>query len=306
MSFTVTLTTVAVMLLYTVPGFLLMKSKLVKPDSISTLATLLLYLCSPFQTIYAMQQIEYSAYVVKYLLLSLVLGIVLMGGAMALIYLLTIKRQKEVPVRICTTAAVMGNCGFMGIPLLEALLPEYPQAVGFAATFFVAYNILMWTLVSFIITRDKRYISVKKIFLNPSVIAMGVALVLFFARVKVTGQVGDMITLLSKMCNPLCMLILGMRLALVPIKPMFTSKLQYVALGLKLIVFPLFVLGVCSLLPVERNFVTGMYIMACAPVGNMVLSFSELLGEGQETAANVVLLSTLLSMITIPLMLLIV
>lgn len=306
MSFTVTLSTVAVMLLYTVPGFLLMKAKLVKPDSIATLATLLLYLCSPFQTIYAMQQIEYSPYVLKYLIISLILGLVLMGGATALLYVLTIKKQKEVPYRICITAAVMGNCGFMGIPLLEALLPQYPQAVGFASMYFVAYNVLMWTLVSFIITRDQRFISAKKILLNPSVIAMGIALVLFFCNIKVTGKLGEMVTLLSKMCNPLCMLILGMRLALVPIKPMFTSKLQYAAIALKLIVFPLFVLGVCSLLPVERNYVLGMYIMACAPVGNMVLSFSELLGEGQETAANVVILSTLLSIITIPVMLLVV
>jgi len=306
MSFTVTLTTVAIMLLYTVPGFILMKTRLVKKDSISTLATLLLYLCSPFQTLYAMQQIEYSPYVMKYLVISLILGIVLMGGAMGLLYLLTVKKQKEVPYRICITAAVMGNCGFMGIPLLEALMPEYPQAVGFASAFFVAYNALMWTLVSFIITRDKRFISIKKIFLNPSVIAMGVALVLFFCNIKITGQLGDMVTLLSKMCNPLCMLILGMRLALVPLKPMFTSKIQYAAIGLKLFIFPLFVLAICSILPVERNFIMGMYIMACAPVGNMVLSFSELLGEGQQTAANVVILSTLLSIITIPLMLLIV
>lgn len=306
MSFTVTLTTVAIMLLYTVPGFLLMKGKLVKKDSISTLATLLLYLCSPFQTLYAMQQISYSPYVLKYLLISFGLGVLLMGGGMMLLYALTIKKQKEVPVRICTAAAVFGNCGFMGIPLLEALMPEYPQAVGFASAFFVAYNALMWTLVSFVISHDKHYIRVKKIFLNPSVIAMGVALVLFFCNIKITGQLGDMVTLLSKMCNPLCMLILGMRLALVPIKPMFTSKIQYAAIALKLFVFPLFVLGICSLLPVERNFIVSMFIMACAPVGNMVLSFSELLGEGQETAANVVILSTLLSIITIPLMLLIV
>ena len=58
----------------------------------------------------------------------------------------------------------MGNCGFMGIPLLEALLPGYPQAVAFAAMFFMAYNILMWTMVSFMITRDRHYISIKKIF----------------------------------------------------------------------------------------------------------------------------------------------
>ena len=49
-----------------------------------------------------------------------------------------------------------------------------------------------------------------------------------------------------------------------------------------------------------------LYIVCCVPTGNMVLSFAELLGEGQDTAANVVLLSTLLSMFTIPLMLLLI
>lgn len=306
MSFSVTLATVALMLVYTIPGYLLMKKKLVKPDSISTLATLLLYVCSPFQTIYAMQQIEYSPYMLKYLTITLALGFVLMGGVMAILYLVTRRKQSEVPWRICVTAAAMGNCGFMGIPLLEALLPNYPQAVGFASMFFVAYNVLMWTMVSFIITRDKKFISLKKIFLNPSVIAMGISLVLFFARIQLTGQVGDVISLLSKMCTPLCMLILGMRLALVPLKPMFTSAVQYAAIGLKLIVFPLIALAILSVLPVEHEFCTAIYILACAPAGNMVLSFAELLGEGQDTAANVVLLSTLLSMITIPMMLLLI
>ena len=75
---------------------------------------------------------------------------------------------------------------------------------------------------------------------------------------------------------------------------------------LKLIVFPLLALAVCSILPLEREYAVGIYILGCAPVGNMVLSFAELLGEGQDTAANVVLLSTLLSMVTIPLMLILI
>lgn len=306
MSFTVTLITVAIMLLYAIPGYLLVKSRLIPKESIPSFATLLLYLLSPFQTLYAMQQIEYSPYMLKYLGIALALGIVLMGGSLTLIYFLTRKKQQQVPYRICTAAAVMGNCGFMGIPLLEALLPHYPQAVGFTSMFFVSYNVLMWTLVSFIITRDKRYISAKKIVLNPSVIAMFFALILFFSRVRLTGQIGDMVSLLSKMSTPVCMLILGMRFALVPVKPMFTSPLQYVAVAVKLVIFPLIALAICSVLPVERDFAIGMYIICCAPTGNMVLSFAELLGEGQDTAANVVLLSTLLSVLTIPLMLLIV
>ena len=68
----------------------------------------------------------------------------------------------------------------------------------------------------------------------------------------------------------------------------------------------LIVLSVLSLMPLERDFVRGVYVLCCVPVGNLVLSFAEMLGEGQDVAANVVLLSTILSMVTIPLMLLIV
>jgi len=306
MSFTVTLTTVAVMLLYTIPGYLLMKKGMVNKGSITTLATILLYLCSPMQILYCIQQVEFTGYMLKYLVITLLLSFVLMGSMLLIVFFLTCKKQADIRYRICNTAAVMGNCGFMGVPLLEALMPEYPQAVGFAAMFFVSYNILMWTLVSFIITRDKKFISVKKILTNPSVIAMYVAMIFFFTKVHFTGQLGSMIALLNKMCTPLCMLILGMRLALVPIKPIFSDPLQYAAVAVKLIVFPLFVLGVMSLLPLERSYVTGIYIICAAPVGNLVLSFAELLGEGQDTAANVVILSTLLSLVTIPLMMLIV
>ena len=306
MSFSVTLITVATMLLYAVPGYLLVKGRLLPKESISAFATLLLYACAPFQTIYAIQQLDFSMYMLKYLIQTLVLGLVLMGGTLGVVYFVLRKRQQDVRYRICTVAAAMGNCGFMGIPLLEALLPDYPQAVGFASMFFMAMNILMWTLVSFIITRDRRYISLKKVFVNPSVIAMGVALVLFFGRIRLTGKISELVITLNKMSTVVCMLILGMRLALVPIKPMFTSGIQYVAIALKLFVFPLAALAICSLLPVEREFAMGIYIICCAPTGNMVLSFAELLGEGQDTAANVVLLSTLLSMLTIPLMLMLI
>ena len=259
MSFTVTLTTVALMLLYAVPGFLLVRRRLIAPESITGFAALLLYLCSPFQTLYAMQRIEYSPDLVGLLALALGLGALLMLTMLGAVYFVFRRRQEQVPYRIFTAASALGNCGFMGLPLIEALLP----------------------------------------------IAMIIALALFFGRVQLPAQLDDAVSLLSKMCTPLCMLILGMRLAIMPIKPIFTSALQYGAVILKLFVFPLFALAVCSLLPVEREFVLTVYILCLTPVGSLVQSFAEILGEGQAVAANVVLLSTFLSMFTIPLMLMI-
>ena len=59
-SFFAALTTVGVMLFYAVPGFWLVKSKLVASDSISAFAKLLMYVCSPMLVIYSFVNIEFS------------------------------------------------------------------------------------------------------------------------------------------------------------------------------------------------------------------------------------------------------
>ena len=306
MSFSVTLSTVIIMLLYSIPGYLLVKGKLIPQSAIASFATVLVYVCTPFQIVYAMQQTEYSPYMLKYMAISLGVSMLTMAGMLAIVYLVLRSRQADVRYRICVCAASLGNVGFIGLPLLQALMPDYPQMQTFASMFFLSLNVIMWSLASWIMTRDKRYVSLRKALINPAVIAVVVGLVLFFGRIRLTGSLGGMVELMGRMATPMCMLILGMRLALVPIKPMFTSGIQYAAIGFKLVVFPLLALTICSILPVERDFARGVYVLSCVPVGNMVLSFAEMLGEGQDVAANVVLLSTILSMVTIPLMLLLI
>lgn len=306
MSFTVTLTTVLVMLAYSVPGYLLVKLGKVPKSAISAFATFLVYVCTPMQILYAMQQVDYSPYMLRYLLWAFGVSFCTMGGMLALVYFILRKKQAQVPYRICVLASALGNVGFIGLPLLQALMPEYPQMQAFSSMFFLSLNIYMWSVGSWITTRDTRYVSTKKILVNPAVITVIVGLALLLGRVRLTGQVGGMVELVGRMSTPMCMVILGMRLATIPVRAMFTSRLAYVASALKLIAFPLLTLALCSLLPVERDFVRGVYVLACVPSGNLVLSFAEMLGEGQNDAANAVLLSTILSMATIPLMLLII
>lgn len=306
MSFTVTLSTVLIMLAYAVPGYLLVRFRKIPPTAIAAFATFLIYVLTPFQIVYAMQQADFSPYMARYMGIALLVALGSMAGMLGIVYFFLRRHQEEPVYRICVLASALGNVGFIGLPLLQALLPHYPQMQTFASMFFMSLNIIMWTLGSWITTRDRRYMSLKKVFLNPATIAVGVGLGLLLGHVRLSGQVGGMVELMGRMSTPVCMIILGMRLATVPWKAMFTSSIQYIAVFLKLIVFPLAVLAVCSLLPVERDFVRGVFILSTVPVGNNVLSFAELLGEGQDVAANVVLLSTMLSMVTIPLMLLLI
>lgn len=306
MSFQITLVTVAVMLLYAVPGYLLVKTKAVSQNAIPAFAKLLMYVSQPCLTVYSLTKVNFSMKVFRDMGLFFLITMVLQMAVMGTVFVLLRSKRKQVSYRVCNVAMCFGNVAFLGVPLVEQLLPEYPEAVVLSSAFFLTMNVLGWTAASAIITQDKSYISIKKILLNPGVLALVVALPLFFTSTKLPDKLNDMVTLLGRMSTPLCMLIMGMRLAVVKIKPIFTSKMNYLTVIIKQMIFPLIALAVISFFPVDAGFKKTLFILCCAPVASVVLNFAEMLGEGQESAANLVLLGTLSSVITIPLMMLLV
>ncbi|MDD5934468.1 MAG: AEC family transporter [Clostridiales bacterium] len=306
MSFNITLVAVAVMLLYAVPGYIMIKTKTITPESIPAFAKLLMYVCQPCLTVYSFAKVPYTTKLLKEIILFFIITLVLMMVILAIFYVLFSKKRSDIGYRVSNVGVCFGNVAFMGVPLVESILPEYPQAVIFCSIFLLAMNILGWTAASAIITRDKKYFSIKKVLLNPAVLSLLVALPLFFTGTVISGELSNMITILGKMTTPLCMLIMGMRLATVEVKAIFTNRLQYFTVFMKQIVMPLIALAIAALLPVDKNFKITLFILCGCPIASVVLNFAEMLGEGQETAANMVLLGTLLSVITIPVMMLIV
>ncbi len=303
MEFLVTVTTVGVMLLYSAPGYALVKAKKIQPTSISAFAMVLMYVCQSCLVIYSFQKVTYTPALFKNMLVFFALAVVIQSLLLGTYYLLFRKRYKNVRYRIATIAGTFGNCAFMGVPLLEHLLPHYPNAVVFSAVYSISMNLLGWTIASAVIANDKKYIKPKNFFFNPSMIALYIALPLFFTHTSIGGNVfGDAVFLLGKMTTPLCMLIMGMRLACVPLKKVVTSRLNYFVLFLKQLVMPVLGLAVVMLLPIETNMKMAFYIICCCPIASVVLNYSEMIGEGQETAANLVLFGTFSSIVTIPVM----
>ncbi len=305
-SFFIALSTVAVMLLYACPGFLMVKGGLIKGDAISAFAKLLMYVCSPALIIHSFSRVEFSAKMVADMLFVFLFVMALMVTVLLTFRFLFRKKIADVRYRVYTLSLCFSNCAFMGVPVLEALLPEYPQAVAFSAMFSLVMNILGWTLGSAIITNDPKYMSVKKIVLNHAVLSLLVAVPLFVSGAALPAQLGDMVALLARMTTPLCMLIMGMRLATMNVKKVFAVPAQYLIIAAKQLLLPFIALLLLMLFPVEENLKIAVYIMVSCPVASVVLNFAEMLGEGQETAANLMLLGTMLSVLTIPVMVLLV
>ncbi len=297
------------MLAYAVPGYILIKAKAIKPDSISAFSRVLMYVCQPALTLYSFNKADFSR--------ELGINLLIFFGIITALQLLFIglfgfifrKKFDDVKYRVATTATTLSNCSFLGVPILEAIFPDSPNVAAYSMMYFLSMNLLGWTLISAIITRDKKYISAKKMFINPATISIALSLPFFITGFKISsqngqalGQIENMINILGKMTAPLCMLIMGMRLATIKPKNLFINPLQYFAVAINQIVFPLCALGLLMLLRVNSELTMCMFVMCACPVASVVQNYAEILGEGQDVAANTVLLGTLSSIATLPLL----
>lgn len=296
---------VAVLLVTAVPGYLLIKKKMIGEECISGFSKVMLYVCQPCLAVYSFRNVEYTPEKLGELgifaLLSITIMLVMLSGT----YLLLRKKCKDPVYRIMTIATSFSNCAFFGIPVIEALLPEQAsEMIVYTTVFAVVMNIAGWTVGSAIISQNPKYMSPKKIFLNPATIGTVVALVIFITGMPIQTDFESMITILGKMCSPLSMIIMGMRLATMKFVPMFTDLRVYLTVAVKQMVMPAVAFLMVAFLPLAPELRAAFFIICACPAASVVLNFAEIVGEGQREAANTVLLSTILSIVTIPTMML--
>lgn len=287
------------MLLYAIPAFFLRKFNVTKSDHIPVLAAILLYICTPAIVISSFQNLEFSLSSVSKLGIYLILALLLQLAVMSAVWFF-VRKSPNKKKRIAAIASALGNCGFFGIPLLRAMLPENPEATIYSAVFSIAMNTIAFTFGSLIISGDKKHIKIKKIFLNPATIGLFISLPLFIFGIKLPNILQTALNACVDLSTPLCMFVLGMRLSTVKFSRIFMNTSAYLAIFVKQLIMPFAALSITLILPLDPIMETAFVIISACPVASVVLNLSEILGEGQEYAADCVLLSTILSIITIP------
>mgnify|MGYP000760568549 FL=1 len=205
---------------------------------------------------------------------------------------------------MATVAAAFGNVGFFGVPILQALLPDHPEAMVYSAVMSVMMNLIGWTLGMFMMSGDRKHVSVKNFLINPTTLCLLIALPLFFTNTSLPKPVMNFVEFFSKMSTPTAMTVLGMRLAFVKFRDLMDYR-QVVAIFLKLIALPLITFGIMYALPVDETLKISTYILSCMPPAAITLNFAELSNTSPKTAANIVVVGSLLVAITLPVLLLI-
>ena len=303
-NFLITLATVAMLFAFAIPGFILVKTRLIKEESISAFAFVLMYVCQPCLTIYSFDQADFTKETLTHMGIVFAIVFTLMVIFLTIFYFIMRKRFDNIMNRLYIICTCFGNVAFFGNPLLHSIFGTDSLYI-YSTVFFIAMNIIGWTIGCYLITQDKKFISIKKVVLNPAVLSLIVALPLFFCKVKLASinyRVEEFVMILAKMTTPLCMLIIGMRLGTMEIKPIFTNYKNYIFCGVKQILFPLACLLTVYFLPIDPTIKQAVFILCAAPCAVIIQTFAEMLGQGQKESVNMVLLSTMTCIVTLPLL----
>lgn len=291
-------------LLYIAPGYAVCKCKKAAAEHLPTLSAVLIYICSPCLIVTSFLNMDFSVEMLGQMGLFFAVTLALQSAFMAILYGLFRRKYDNAAFRILTIAAVMGNVGFFGKPIVEALLPAHPEAVCFSAIYSGSMNVLAFTMGIYCLTRKKEYMRLRSALVNPASLSLCAAVLMFVfgARQVIPDLLMNSLTLLGAMTTPLCMFILGIRLATVPWKKLLLRPFVYGISLCKLLAFPLFSFGVVSLLPLPAAFRASVLILSATPCATVILSLAEMHRSEQELSANVVLVSTLICFLTIPLL----
>ena len=289
-------------MIYMLPGFALGKAKKAFADHLPTMASILIYVLSPCMIVSAFLSMDYSRETAVNMALFFVVSFAFQVLVMLGIWLILRKKFHISKYRMLATASTLGNCGFFGMPLIKALLPNNPEVACYSSIYILSMNILVFTFAVYCLTGDRKYISVKTAVLNPVTLSVLGAIPLFMigARQYIPSQFLDALDLLGRMTTPLCMFIIGIRLSTIKFKVLFTQPFVYLICAGKLVIFPLLAFLTGFFLPVPMSFKASLFILSAVPCASVILSMAEIHGKEQEMSANCILLSTLLCILTIP------
>ena len=280
-TFLVTLIAVAVLLLVAAVGYIMLKAKLVEDSLMKGLSTIILYVCQPCLAIYTFKSSEYSSEKLLDVGIFALLCVFIQGLMLGVSYLALRKKYKSAIYRILTISTTFANCAFFGIPIIEALLPDISKDLIIYTTVYAScMNILGWTVGSAIISSDRKYISIKKIILNPATLGAAFAFLLFVLEIDIQKDLYSMITITGRMATPISMLVMGMRLAKMNFIKIFADIRIYLTIFVKELLMPLVAFGLVYFLPVSYEIKAAFFIICACPVASVVLNYSELVGQG--------------------------
>lgn len=278
-------------------GLLLSRRGMITEQGSRDLSNVLLYAVIPCVILRSYMS-EFSTEKLRAMGLSALIAVIAFAASIAVAYLTCGTRH-----RIENFAVAFGNAGFIGIPLVTAVFG--PEAAFYVVSFSTFANLLQWTYGIVIISGKKETMNLRMVFVNPVFISMVIGIALFVLQPTLPTVVTGTIGYIADGSTVLAMIILGYYLSKVQLRGLFADVRLYLFSALRLLVVPAVTILVFLPFPFARGEITLITLIAAAtPIASSTAIFAQKFDQDYRRAVSYVCLSTILSVATLPLVML--
>lgn len=282
-------------------GFIIVKAKLLKAEDSKMLSVIVLYLIIPCVIINAFQ-VDYTPQTVKGLLIALA------GSVMTQVILLIVVsilgrvfHLNEVEV----ASIYYSNSGNLIVPIVTFILGK--EWVLYGCVFMSVQLVFIWTHCKKIISRESTY-DWRKIVLNINMISIAIGIVLFLTRIHLPAIINNTLSAIGSMIGPASMIVTGMLFAGMDFKQIFANKRVYFVSFFRLIIVPVIALFLIKCSQLSKFSSNGnklmmiVFLAIITPSASTVTQMCQVYGNDSQYASAINVVTTLLAIVTMPLM----
>lgn len=280
-------------------GFVLFKCHIFDEYTNKKISAIIVNVASPMLIISSIAGVEGSNKSIVFLMIGagilMYIGFIILGKIINRIFPFP---KKDWPVYECMV--VFANTGFMGYPVLLDVFGQ--EAVFYASLIHMAFNFFVYTYAIMCLTKgdDSEFKLNFKQLLTPGIILIFVGIFIYLFDIQLPSVLMDTINSVGSLTAPLSMMMIGSSLAVYPIKDSFTDWRSYVFAFVRLMIVPFVTMIMCRLLHIDAYYANITIITNAMPVGSMVLMLATQYNANVKIVTRNIVVSTLLSVITIP------
>lgn len=278
-------------------GYIFRKLNIISTASRKAFTDVVIYLILPANIIHSFE-IEISWSILQSSLFVLIISIIIqLLCELSSKFLYPFADDKQYPV--LSYATICSNAGFMGNPLIEGLYGS--TGLLFASIYLIPQRIVMWSagIACFSGTKGKGII--KKVITHPCIIAVVIGLFIMIFDISLPSSIDKTISVLSNCTTAMSMIVIGGILAEIDFRSVF-SKISFYYCFLRLIAIPAIVFIGCYLCSMPPMVCAVCSVLAGMPAGTTTAILAEKYNSDSPLAVQIVFLSTVLSLITIPIL----
>lgn len=291
---------VLILFLILVVGFYAKKRDIINNDAKKKLSELLLRITSPFLIVssfnfeFSRDRLYNAGIVFLFAFCS--------HGFSILLGILLYRKYPDKTGKVLKFITIYSNCGFMGFPVLDGLYGK--TGIFYGSIYVMVFHLFLWTNGVMIFSGEKDIGTMKKALVNPGILAVLIGMFLFIFSIKLPVPVFKTLEMVGGMTTPISMLIVGSTLADIDLKSMFSGFAVYFGSAVRLVLLPLFSIITLKFfgLP-EMLFIICVVLVAMPAAANTTI-FAEMYDGDVQFASRTIAISTVLSIVTIPLIIL--